>query len=120
MAAVALQSSELPLSFEFDKIPQFKTEPVKGKLLPGQSSQVLLSFLPKQLGPQSQVLNMWLDGGIVTYPLRLKGTSSSTVYALSFPSVKAACSRTLSLLSLPSLRLCLAGRTSSPATSSLR
>jgi hypothetical protein len=117
VAALALQSNELPLSFEFDKIPQFKTEPVKGKLLAGQSSQVLLSFLPKQLGPQSQVLNMWLDGGIVTYPLRLKGTSSSTVRLVL---LRTSNHSHVGSFSLPSLRRCLAGRTSSPATSSPR
>ncbi|KAG8451901.1 hypothetical protein GDO86_003916 [Hymenochirus boettgeri] len=44
------ESQSLPVVFRFPKIPHFHISPAKGKIEPGQSQDVMFSFVPHQVG----------------------------------------------------------------------
>eukprot|EP00762_Andalucia_godoyi_P000316 ANDGO_03161.mRNA.1 hypothetical protein H310_00289 len=71
------QSDELPVDFSIETAPNFSVRPSKGKLLPLQSRNVVFSFTPRQLGSFEHILMVSVCGGIVRFPIRVSGSSST-------------------------------------------
>ena len=56
----------------------FRCTPNKGRLQPQQSANVVVTFCPGQMGVYKKTLHIVIGDGLVTVPVRLSGSSSST------------------------------------------
>ncbi len=63
------------MPFEFVKVAQFTTSPLKGKLLPLAQREITISYSPNQLGRFTEQLELIVAGGLKRVPIRLSGTS---------------------------------------------
>lgn len=77
-------NTELPVEWSIAKVANFRTAPTHGRLQPLQSQNVVLSFVPSQLGRFNTTLHLVMSKGILTLPLRVAGTASSTAPAARF------------------------------------
>mmetsp|Transcript_18627 Transcript_18627/g.36432 ORF Transcript_18627/g.36432 Transcript_18627/m.36432 type:complete len:3020 (+) Transcript_18627:106-9165(+) len=72
------RSEDLPVSFKFSKIAQFTTNPVRGKLPPLQSMNILVSFIPRNLGKFRNMIKLILEHGIRSFELDVSGYANHT------------------------------------------
>ena len=74
-------NDELPIVFDSQKVPHFKARPSKGRLLPYQSLDIVVSFAPSQRGLHSQVIPFVLYGStgqqVGMIDLRVMGNCTS-------------------------------------------
>jgi len=70
-------TSELPMPFEFDKLPNFQAHPTKGVLKPQQTQSTVVSFAPGQMGERKAVMNLKVAGGMAQYPIRCMGQATA-------------------------------------------
>lgn len=70
---VFFQSEDLPVSFEFSKIAHFAATPSSGRLLPLQSLELRMSFLPRNLGEFRGEITLKAEDGIQYIKLPLHG-----------------------------------------------
>lgn len=76
------ESNHLPCSFDFTKIAQFSTNPMKGKLAPMQSRSVLMTYMPRNLGVQKGYIKMMVEHGIQNLRVKLMGSSKTVGKAM--------------------------------------
>lgn len=69
--------SELPCQFRISKAAHFSVRPASGRLMPGQSLDVVFSFRPAQMGKFSNTLQVVIGAGLLTIPVLVEGTSNS-------------------------------------------
>ena len=50
LCTIRNESTILPALFQFRRIAHFSVKPPNGKILPGQTQDVIFSFAPKQVG----------------------------------------------------------------------
>ena len=50
--------AQLPVNFSIPQTPNYRCEPAKGTLLPLQNAQIIVSFIPKQLGTFNQTIKI--------------------------------------------------------------
>lgn len=65
--------TKLPIKWETTTIAQFKISPPNGILHPSQSQNIIVSFVPQQLGVFKDLIQFVFERGIVVIPLRLQG-----------------------------------------------
>ena len=70
------KSDELPVDFVINKVAFFCAHPSRGRLLPSQWQEIVLTFRPGQLGKFKNTLHFVISKGIVTVPLRVSGVST--------------------------------------------
>jgi hypothetical protein len=70
-------TSELPLPYKFDKLPNFQARPPSGTLKPMQSQSCVVSFAPGQMGDKKNVMNLTLAGGLAKLPIRCMGQAKA-------------------------------------------
>ena len=73
------KNEELPISFAFSKIAQFTVTPQHGSLLPSSKKSVIISFIPKNFGVFSSVMNINILSSIYQIPLKLMGSSQRKI-----------------------------------------
>jgi hypothetical protein len=62
---VTNKNEELPINYTIERVAHFRCHPVQGKLLPLQSQEIIISFLPKQVGLLCiLILTHYIDGCI--------------------------------------------------------
>ena len=71
------KSDELPVDFVINKVAFFSAHPSRGRLLPSQWQEIVLTFRPGQLGKFKNTLHFVISKGIVTVPLRVSGVSTN-------------------------------------------
>ena len=67
----------LPLEFKITKVAHFSAKPARGKLMPGQSLNVVFTFRPTQMGQFEDSVNLMLAAGIVKLPIKVLGSSNT-------------------------------------------
>jgi len=75
---VTNKGKELYVEFSFKKVAFFGARPNQGKLLPGQSTNIIISFLPTQMGNFRSVMELVVERGVQSYPLTLYGICSES------------------------------------------
>jgi len=71
------RNEEVPIDYNFEKIPFFFMNPEKSLLLPNESSTFTVSFIPKSLGEYNETMYIYLMNGKYSVPLKLHAVSSS-------------------------------------------
>ncbi|GMI22544.1 hypothetical protein TeGR_g14232, partial [Tetraparma gracilis] len=69
--------SELPLPFNFSKVPNFQAHPNKGVLKAQQSQSCVVSFAPGQMGEMKSLMSLTVAKGMAEYPIRCMGQASA-------------------------------------------
>lgn len=72
------KSALLPVSYAFNKIAHFSCAPVRGKLLPLQSRNVLVTYIPRNMGKQASTITLEIEKGLQEFLLSVKGVSQTT------------------------------------------
>ncbi|KAF0745589.1 hypothetical protein Ae201684_000044 [Aphanomyces euteiches] len=67
----------LPVKFSFNKIAQFASHPLKGRLDVLQSQNVVVSFVPAQLGRFQNALQLDVQDGSLIIPVHVKGAATT-------------------------------------------
>lgn len=70
-------TSELPLPYKFDKLPNFQARPSKGILEPTQTQSCVVSYAPGQMGERKSIMNLTVAGGLAKYPIRCMGQATA-------------------------------------------
>ncbi|GBG28496.1 Cilia- and flagella-associated protein 65 [Hondaea fermentalgiana] len=70
---IANKGEVLPIRYSINKVAFFSCKPNAGRLLPGQSQNVLVSFMPAQLGSFRNTLHVVLCDGVRVVPLTVAG-----------------------------------------------
>ena len=52
------QSTSMTISFEFRRIAHFTAKPFSGKMKPQHTQDVVISFVPKQIGKLNFIINI--------------------------------------------------------------
>ena len=63
----------LPLTFVIPHLPNYRAEPNKGTLMPLETGQVIVTFMPKHMGNFEAILKIMYCDQLYTYPLYLFG-----------------------------------------------
>jgi hypothetical protein len=69
--------NSLPIHFEFPVAANFKFNPTKGKILPNETTSVIASFLPPQLGTFKTSVNLSLAKGLKYIDIKLVGEANA-------------------------------------------
>ncbi|KAF0726272.1 hypothetical protein AaE_009621, partial [Aphanomyces astaci] len=67
----------LPVTFKLNKLAHFAAHPSKGRLDVLQSQNLVVSFVPSQLGRFQTTFLLDIQGGSVVIPIHVKGTATS-------------------------------------------
>ena len=78
MVSVKNASEDMPVEFSINKVANFFAAPSRGRLMPGQSQNIIVTFKPSQMGRFQNVLHFVLAGNTLTVPLRLQGRCSTS------------------------------------------
>lgn len=70
------RGDSLPIDWRINKIANFRTTPDHGTLAPMQTVEVIVSFMPSQLGKFSSMMQVSAVGGLKTIPLRVTGEAA--------------------------------------------
>jgi len=65
LCSVALQSSDLPINFNFSNVAHFKAVPISGKLSPLQTLPISIMFQPRNLGRFSGTMHVELTEAVL-------------------------------------------------------
>lgn len=82
---IANKGEVLPLQYSINKVAFFSCKPNVGRLLPGQSQNVLVSFMPVQLGKFRNTLHAVLCDGVRVVPLSVYGECDALGSARKIP-----------------------------------
>ncbi len=69
------KSEDLPVHFAFSKLAQFMVTPPSGRLLPMQTMDVRVSFVPHNLGEFRGFIELTTEGGVARQQLSVHGVS---------------------------------------------
>ncbi|KAF0687983.1 Aste57867_20364 [Aphanomyces stellatus] len=67
----------LPLTYSLDKLAHFAAHPAKGRLDVLQSQNIVISFVPAQLGRFQTTFHLDVQHGSVVIPIHVKGAATS-------------------------------------------
>eukprot|EP00002_Diphylleia_rotans_P030530 TRINITY_DN6284_c0_g1_i1.p1 TRINITY_DN6284_c0_g1~~TRINITY_DN6284_c0_g1_i1.p1 ORF type:complete len:2909 (+),score=517.05 TRINITY_DN6284_c0_g1_i1:178-8904(+) len=71
------ESDELPVDFVMSRIANFHMRPSQGRLLPLQSQNIIISFVPNQFGNFQSSIHISVCKGILGLPIHVEGVCSS-------------------------------------------